>query len=256
VSLFEALFSPTLPTVLKGKAVDALHEFGREVNELQHRAAHTTGSEDAKALLMGWLKDIGYEQYLYDSEDSEKLAATRWTNVLDFVDWIARRCGGEIRNDGGTVEETERQTVLQVAQTISIIISLAERDTEQDVITLSTLHAAKGLEWPHVVLAGVNEGLLPFRSGDDDMTPERLEEERRLMYVGITRARLTLTVSTLMRRKKGRDTVAGVPSRFIAEMKLEEAGAREDPRERLKRLRAELVAKVAASAEALKSAAS
>ena len=243
VSLFEALFSPTLPTVLKGKAIDLLHAFGREVNELQHRAAHTTGAEDAKALLMGWLKDIGYEQHLYDSEDSEKLAQSRWTNVLDFVDWIARRCGGEIRNDGGLTEETERQTVLQVAQTISIIISLAERDAEQDVITLSTLHAAKGLEWPHVVLAGVNEGLLPFKSGDEDMTPERLEEERRLMYVGITRARLTLTVSTLMRRKKGRETVAGIPSRFIAEMKLEEAGAREDPRERLKRLRAELVAK-------------
>jgi ATP-dependent DNA helicase Rep len=247
VSLFEALFSPTLPTVLKGKAVDLLHDFGREVNDLQHRAAHTTGSEDAKALLLGWLKDIGYEQHLFDSEESEKLAATRWTNVLDFVDWIARRCGGEIRNDGGLTEETERQTVLQVAQTISIIISLAERDAEQDVVTLSTLHAAKGLEWPHVVLAGVNEGLLPFRSGDEDMTPERLEEERRLMYVGITRARLTLTVSTLMRRKKGRDTVAGVPSRFIAEMKLEEAGAKEDPRERLKRLRAELVAKAALS---------
>jgi len=249
VSLFEALFSPTLPTVLKGKAIDLLHGFGREVNELQHRAAHTTGAEDAKALLMGWLKDIAYEQHLYDSEDSEKLAQARWTNVLDFVDWIARRCGGEIRNDGGLTEETERQTVLQVAQTISIIISLAERDAEQDVITLSTLHAAKGLEWPHVVLAGVNEGLLPFKSGDDDMTPERLEEERRLMYVGITRARLTLTVSTLMRRKKGRETVAGIPSRFIAEMKLEEAGAKEDPRERLKRLRAELVAKAAASAE-------
>ena len=255
VSLFEALFSPTLPAVLKGKAVDLLHDFGREVNELQHRAAHTSGAEDAKALLMGWLKDIGYEQHLFDSEESEKLATARWSNVLDFVDWIARRCGGEIRNDGGLTEETERQTVLQVAQTISIIISLAERDAEQDVITLSTLHAAKGLEWPHVVLAGVNEGLLPFRSGsegDQDMTPERLEEERRLMYVGITRARLTLTVSTLLRRKKGRDTVAGVPSRFIAEMKLEEAGAREDPRERLKRLRAELAAKAAASAEALK----
>ena len=252
VSLFEALFSPTLPAVLKGKAVDLLHDFGREVNELQHRAAHTSGAEDAKALLMGWLKDIGYEQHLFDSEESEKLATSRWTNVLDFVDWIARRCGGEIRNDGGLTEETERQTVLQVAQTISIIISLAERDAEQDVITLSTLHAAKGLEWPHVVLAGVNEGLLPFKSGDEDMTPERLEEERRLMYVGITRARLTLTVSTLLRRKKGRDTMAGVPSRFIAEMKLEEAGAREDPRERLKRLRAELAAKAAASAEALK----
>jgi ATP-dependent DNA helicase Rep len=75
------------------------------------------------------------------------------------------------------------------------------------------------------------------------MTVERLEEERRLMYVGITRARLSLTVSTLRRRKKGRDTIAGVPSRFIAEMKLNEASAKEDPRERLKKLRDALAAK-------------
>ena len=61
-----------------------------------------------------------------------------------------------------------------MAQTISVIISLAERGDEQNVVTLSTLHAAKGLEWPHVVLAGVNEGLLPFRSEDDEMTAERL----------------------------------------------------------------------------------
>ncbi|MBK9361317.1 MAG: UvrD-helicase domain-containing protein [Rubrivivax sp.] len=245
-SLFEALFSPSLATVLKGKAIDALHEFGREVNELEHKARRTQGAGDAKALLLGWLKAIGYEQHLYDGEDSEKLAAARWTNVLDFVDWIARRCGGEVTQDGGSVE-TETQTVLQVAQTISVIISLAERGDEQDVVTLSTLHAAKGLEWPHVVLAGVNEGLLPFRSGDEDMTPERLEEERRLMYVGITRARQTLVVSTLRRRKRGRETVAGVPSRFIAEMKLDELTTREDPRERLKRMRAELAARVAAA---------
>jgi len=245
-SLFAALFSPSLAGVLKGKAMDALLEFGREVNALQDRAAHTTGAEDAKAMLLDWLKGIGYEQHLFDGEDSEKLAAARWGNVLDFIDWMARRCGGEIAEDGSP-DVTERQSVLQVAQTISVIISLAERGEEQDVVTLSTLHAAKGLEWPHVVLAGVNEGLLPFRSGDDDMTAERIEEERRLMYVGITRARHTLCVSTLKRRKKGRDTVMGVPSRFIAEMKLDEAGAKEDPREKLKRLRAELVAKAAAS---------
>jgi ATP-dependent DNA helicase Rep len=247
VSLFEALFSPTLASALKGKAIESLQEFGREVNDLEHRARHTRGSEDAKALLLEWLKAIGYEQHLYDGEDSEKLAAARWTNVLDFVDWIARRCGGEVSADGSNFE-SESQSVLQVAQTISVIISLAERGTEQDVVTLSTLHAAKGLEWPHVVLAGVNEGLLPFRSGDEDMTPERLEEERRLMYVGITRARTTLLVSTLRRRKKGRETVAGVPSRFIAEMKLDEVVAKEDPRERLKRLRAGLAAQVAAKA--------
>jgi ATP-dependent DNA helicase Rep len=242
VSLFEALFAESLHAVLGAKAVGSLHEFGRYVNDLEHKARHTQGSEDAKALLLEWLKDIGYEQHLYDSEDSEKLAASRWSNVMDFVDWIARRCGGELTQEGGTFE-SERQTVLQVAQTISVIISLAERGDEQDVVTLSTLHASKGLEWPHVVLAGVNEGLLPFKSDGEDMTPERLQEERRLMYVGITRARSTLVVSTLKRRKKGRDTVAGVPSRFIAEMKLHEAPNKEDPRERLKKLRAELAAK-------------
>jgi ATP-dependent DNA helicase Rep len=118
------------------------------------------------------------------------------------------------------------------------------------VVTLSTLHAAKGLEWPHVVLAGVNEGLLPFCGGgsdDEEETPQRLEEERRLMYVGITRARQTLIVSTLRRRKKGRDTVQGVPSRFIAEMKLHEAQAKEDPREKLKALRAAAASRAAAA---------
>jgi ATP-dependent DNA helicase Rep len=98
------------------------------------------------------------------------------------------------------------------------------------------------------MLVGVNEGLLPFRSGDEEMTAERLEEERRLMYVGITRARQTLALSTLRRRKKGRETVAGAPSRFIAEMKLNENQVREDPRERLKKLRDAMAAKSSAAA--------
>ncbi len=248
-SLFESLFSDSLAAQVGAKAIGSLHEFGRYLNELEHRARHTTGAEDAKALLLEWLKTIGYEQHLYDSEDSEKLAASRWTNVLDFIDWVSRRCGGELAADGSS-QIRERQTVLEVAQTISIIISLAERGDDADVVTLSTLHASKGLEWPHVWLAGINEGLLPFKLDAEEMSAEvigqRLEEERRLMYVGITRARTTLVVSTLRRRKKGRDTIQGIPSRFIAEMKLHEASTREDPRERLKRLRAELSAKVEA----------
>ncbi|MBL8305833.1 MAG: UvrD-helicase domain-containing protein [Rubrivivax sp.] len=250
ISLFEALFAPSLPSVLKGKALDALREFGRSVSDLQHRAGQTTGADDARPLLMGWLKDIGYEQHLMDGEDSERLAAARWGNVLDFVDWISRRCGGEVTQEAGSTFESERQSVLQVAQTIAVIISLAERDEQQDVVTLSTLHAAKGLEWPHVVLAGVNEGLLPFQSGSESaepMTPERLEEERRLMYVGITRAQRTLLVSTLRRRRKGRDTVQAVPSRFIREMKLDEAKVKDDPRERLKKLRDAMAAQAAAN---------
>jgi ATP-dependent DNA helicase Rep len=246
-SLFEALFSPSLSTALRDKALHALHEFGREVRDLEYRARHTEGEEAARAFLMEWLKAIGYEQHLLDTEDSERLAAARWSNVIDFVDWIARRCGGQLTQEGGTFE-TERQSVLQVAQTISVIISLAERQKDADVVTLSTLHAAKGLEWPHVVLAGVNEGLLPFAGGEEALTPERLHEERRLMYVGITRARRTLAVSTLRRRKRGRDTVAGVASRFIAEMRLDEReGVQESPRERLRRLREQLTEQTVAA---------
>ncbi len=246
-SLFEALFSDSLGAALNKKALGSLHEFGRYINDLEARARQAAGSEQAKAFLLGWLKDIGYEQHLFDGEDSEKLAAARWTNVLDFVDWISRRCGDEGGQAPGSLD-SERRSVLEVAQTISVIISLAERGDEQDVVTLSTLHAAKGLEWPHVLLAGVNEGLLPFKSGEDEMTTERLEEERRLMYVGVTRARTSLVVSTLRRRKRGRDTVAGVPSRFIAEMKLNEVTAvKENPLERLKRQRAEAAARAAAA---------
>jgi ATP-dependent DNA helicase Rep len=247
-SLFEALFAPSLGAVLKGRTLEALHAFGREVNELEHRARQTTGAEDAKALLLDWLKALGYEQHLFDSEDGgEKLAAARWANVLDFVDWIARRCGGQVQEVGGTFE-TEGTNVWQAAQTIAILAGIAERGDDGDVVTLSTLHAAKGLEWPHVMLAGVVEGLLPFKAEDDEMTAQRLEEERRLMYVGITRARSTLAVSTLRRRRRGRETVAARPSRFIAEMKLDEGAAKEDPRERLRRLREQLAAKAAAAA--------
>jgi ATP-dependent DNA helicase Rep len=250
-SLFEALFADSLGAVLSARALGSLHEFGRFVNDLEFRARHTTGAEDAKALLLGWLKDIGYEQHLHDGEDNDKLSSARWSNVLDFVDWVAKRCGGQLENDGASSFEAEKKSVLDVAQSISIIISLAERGDDQNVVTLSTLHAAKGLEWPHVALVSVNEGLLPFRSEDDDMTAQRLEEERRLMYVGITRARHTLAVSTLKRRKRGRDFVATLPSRFIGEMKLGEVKATENPREKLKALREAAALRAAQSSKKL-----
>jgi ATP-dependent DNA helicase Rep len=244
LSLFEALFADSLHTALPRKSVQALHEFGRFVNDLEYRARHAQGGDAARALLTGWLRDIGYEQHLFEGVDQARLAEARWANVLEFVDWITRRCGGEVAGDGsGAVSDAA--SVLQVAQTISLMHSLAERGDDADLVTLSTLHAAKGLEWPHVMLVGVNEGLLPFASEAQPITVQRLEEERRLVYVGVTRARHSLTLSVLKRRKRGRETVSAQPSRFIAEMKLDEATAREDPRERLKRLRAELVARTA-----------
>ncbi len=258
LSLFESLFSNSLSAVLPAKAVGSLHEFGRYLNDLEYRAKRTVGAEDARAFLAAWLKEIDYEKHIYDSEDSEKVAAARWTNVMDFCDWMAQRCGGQVDDTAGAVIASETKTMLEVVQTIALLSTISEREGDQNMVTLSTLHAAKGLEWPHVVLAGCCEGLLPFKLDDDDGTDPmktddialRLQEERRLMYVGITRAQRTLAVNWLRRRKKGRDTVAGIPSRFIAEMGLDKSTVKEDPREKIKALRAEFAKRAADTAQA------
>ena len=263
VSLFEALFSSSLGSVLSAKTVGSLHEFGRYVNDLEYRARHTVGAEAAKTFLLDWLKEIGYEKHLYDGEESEKVAASRWTNVLDFCDWMSARCGGQIDDAAGVTTSNEVKNLLEVAQTVSLLSTISEREKDQNVVTLSTLHAAKGLEWTHVMLVGVTEGMLPFKLGDDanpngradgPMSEDiltRLQEERRLMYVGITRAQRSLAVSWTRKRKKGREMIAAQPSRFIAEMGLDKNTVREDPREKLKALRAEFAKKAQDSADKL-----
>jgi ATP-dependent DNA helicase Rep len=257
LSMFEALFSNSLPSVLSTRALGSLHEFGRYVNDLEFRARLTTGADDARAFLNDWLKDIGYEKHLYDAEESEKAAASKWANVMEFCDWMAQRCGGQIDDTAGVTTGNEVKNLLEVAQTIALLSTLTEREKDQNVVTLSTLHASKGLEWPHVMLVGVTEGMLPFRLDDEPGTEHtneniavRLQEERRLMYVGITRAQRTLAVSWTRKRKKGREMIAAQPSRFIEEMGLDKATVKEDPREKLKALRAEFAQRAsAASAE-------
>ncbi len=268
LSLFEALFSSSLAAALSGKALGSLHEFGRYVNDLQFRARHTEGAENATLFLAEWLKEIGYEKHLYDGEESATLAASKWANVVEFCEWMAQRCGGQVEGVAG-VDEREIKNLLEVSQTIALLSTLSEREKDQNVVTLSTLHASKGLEWPHVMLVGVNEGVLPFKlkenSGadgtvvrDEEAVAEdlatRLQEERRLMYVGITRAQRSLAVSWARRRKKGRELVAALPSRFIAEMALDQATTKEDPREKLRALRAEFAQKALASSAAASAA--
>ena len=257
-SMFGALFNGMLPAAIPKRAMDGLHEFGRYINYLEYSARRTVGAEDARAFLNEWLKEIGYEQHLYDNEDSEKVAAARWSNVMEFCDWMAQRAGGQIDDTAGAVVAKETKSLLEVSQTIALLSTISEREQEQDMVTLSTLHASKGLEWPHVVLVGVTEGMLPFKLDDDegrqqkvtDDVLQRLQEERRLMYVGITRAQRTLAVSWTKKRKKGREMVSAQPSRFIAEMGLDKTTAREDPREKLKALRAEFAAKAQATTAA------
>ncbi|MCW5319984.1 ATP-dependent DNA helicase Rep [Verminephrobacter aporrectodeae subsp. tuberculatae] len=252
-SMFGALFNAMLPAAVPKRALDGLHEFGRCINDLEYRARHTLGAEAARAFLHTWMAEIGYEQHLCDSEDSAQAAAARWGNVLEFCDWMAQRAGGQIDDSADAGAPTK--SLLEVAQGIALLSTLSGREQEADRVTLSTLHASKGLEWPHVILAGATEGMLPFKidaaagreQEPDDDTLQRLQEERRLMYVGITRAQRTLAVSWSKKRKKGRELVAAQPSRFIAEMGLDKGSTREDPRAKLRALRAEFAARAQAA---------
>jgi ATP-dependent DNA helicase Rep len=265
--LFESLFSSSIATALPANTLDSLYEFGRYVNDVQHRFSHISGQENAKPILLEWLAEIGYEKHLYETEENEKQAQNRWTNVLDFVDWMAARCGGE--HDGDQITKPIK-TLMEVSQAVALLSTIGEREKEADVITLSTLHAAKGLEWPHVLLVGVCEGLLPYarkpeenggKDGEDSSDDSSgvvdasvalpIQEERRLMYVGITRAQRTLQVSWPGKRKKGRDLVDAMPSRFIEEMALEVERPQVDHQERLKIMREQLKKKADESTKIL-----
>ena len=199
VSLFAAAFEEGFAHRVAPRQLEPLLEFGQFINRMQERA----GRESANLVLPDLLKAIDYETYLYDHEE-ERVAQTRWANVCEFANWINKK--GEL--DG--------KTLIELTQSIALINMLdKQNDEEVDAVQLSTLHASKGLEYPHVFLVGIEEGILPHRESTE---PSKVEEERRLMYVGITRAQRTLHISFCERRKQAREFVPCEPSRFIDEM--------------------------------------
>jgi ATP-dependent DNA helicase Rep len=199
VSLFEAVYTSAARERLQPRQHEQLREFCEFVNRISFRAE----KEPADQVLDDLMQAIGYEVWLYDSEEP-RAAETRWNNVQDFIRWLKTR------------SQEDEKNLLEVTQMVALITLLDEReDGEADLVKLSTLHAAKGLEYDHVFLAGAEEGTLPHREAADE---GRLDEERRLMYVGITRARKSLTVTYCERRKRAGEWVGCEPSRFISEM--------------------------------------
>jgi ATP-dependent DNA helicase Rep len=197
-SLFAAIYAPGLEAELNVKQRTSLREFGDFIKRMEARAAQ----EPAGTVLNDLVRAIGYESWLFESLEPRE-AEGRWANVSDLVAWLEKK-GVE-----------ENKNLLELAQSVALLSMLDQNDGEQDAVQLATLHAAKGLEFRHVFLVGVEEGLLPHR---DSLEPAKLEEERRLMYVGITRAQASLTVSHCEKRKQGRELMVREPSRFIVEM--------------------------------------
>ena len=208
-SMFAAMFETGIETQLAARQLEPLRAFGAFMNRIAHRAAH----EPAAQVLDDLMEAIGYRAWLYDTLD-DKAAAARWQNVCDFVDWMKKRA------------EDDGATLARLAQSVAILSQLDRGDDDQDAVRLTTVHASKGLEFPHVFIIGCEEGLMPHHGdarADDDAEPEppaRIEEERRLMYVAVTRAQRSLTITWCRKRKRARDLQSREPSRFLAEMGL------------------------------------
>ncbi len=198
VSLFEAAYESGMAHQLQPKQLADLIEFCDFINRMQERAS----KEECTPVLDDLMQAIDYEAWLFDSQDPRQ-AETKWNNVTDFTGWIKRK------------SEADNKTLADMTQTIALMNLLESRNEEPDAVSLSTLHAAKGLEFGHVFLVGIEDGILPHRQCT---LPEQIEEERRLMYVGITRAQRSLQISYCAKRRQGKEWQTCEPSRFIAEL--------------------------------------
>lgn len=199
-SLFAAAHEEGFRMQVQAAQLEPLGQFCDFLSALQARAPR----EPAGELVEELLKAIGFEAWLYDSEDSPRIAETKWKNVQELVAWLARKA------------EADGKNLLELTQTIALITMLEGREEgEVDAVKMSTLHASKGLEYPHVFLVGCEEGILPHSESVDN---GMVEEERRLMYVGITRAQRSLTLSYCVKRKRAGEWQFVEPSRFLDEI--------------------------------------
>ncbi|BBD76381.1 UvrD-helicase domain-containing protein [Hydrogenophilus thermoluteolus] len=198
LSLFAALFETGAEAHVPAAPLAAMREFAAFLNRFRYRAEREPAGRVARELFAAVGLD---DHYLTTMEPREAEQRTR--SLDEFLGWIERR---------GEADGTD---LLNIVQTITLIARLERDDETPDAVQLATLHAAKGLEFPHVFLVGVEEGLLPHQSSID---AGDIEEERRLMYVGITRAQRSLTITYCEKRRDGKEWRSVEPSRFIAEM--------------------------------------
>ena len=201
ISLFGACFEPGLKAEMQERSAEKLREFATWVS----RTAEQAESEPAAAVVKQMLEDIGYRGWLEESAKDLPTAERKWENVQEFVEWLERPQG----EAAGTLTDTLGKLALMD------MLDRNADDKNQDAVQLMTLHAAKGLEFPHVFLVGMEEEILPHRNS---LEGDALEEERRLCYVGITRARQTLTLTYADKRKKYGEEIACEPSRFLKEL--------------------------------------
>ncbi|MCT8682970.1 DNA helicase Rep [Glaesserella parasuis] len=205
VSLFEAIFDFELIQRLTPKPYQALQDFARWVVELSDQAVRS----EPKSAIQDMLAKIQYEAYLYETAATPKSAEMQSRNVQTLFEWVEKMLEGD--------ELSEPMSLNQVVTNLTLrdMMERGEDDDESDQVQLMTLHASKGLEFPHVFLIGMEEGILPHQTSIDE---DNVEEDRRLAYVGITRAQQTLTFSLCKERRQYGEVIKPEISRFLLEL--------------------------------------
>jgi DNA helicase-2/ATP-dependent DNA helicase PcrA len=184
---------------LKARALTAFGEFFALIEKYRRLRGEMSASEVSRTLV----DELGILRRYKDEGTPEALA--RWENVQELLSAITEFT--TIR-DGATLED--------FLQDVSLVSDIDTYDAAANAVTLMTLHSAKGLEFPVVFLTGLEEGLLPFYSSSPDR--KDLEEERRLCYVGMTRAKLKLYMSWARMRFRFAEMSYQSPSRFLEEI--------------------------------------
>ncbi|ENM3878891.1 TPA: DNA helicase Rep [Vibrio cholerae] len=209
-SLFTASFELGLEQHLSGRGLDNLRRFTEWLVAIADNAERGNTVETVRSLV----RDIRYEDWLYETSASPKAAEMRMKNVSDLYSWIV----ADLEGDNPDQQEKTLKEVVQ-RLTLRDMMERGEENDDSDAVQLMTLHASKGLEFPYVYLIGAEEGILPHQTSIDE---ENVEEERRLMYVGITRAQRELTFMVCKERRQFGELIKPTQSRFLDELPQED----------------------------------
>ncbi|MEQ1740504.1 MAG: DNA helicase Rep [Methyloglobulus sp.] len=210
ISLFAASAELGLSQTVSSKSIARLAKFYDWIIATAERVER----DDTFAVIEKMINEIGYGQWLRENSKTSESAERKMNNVAELINWLKR------------IADKEGQEQKPLAEIIAniMLMDILERNQEEesgDQVSLMTLHSAKGLEFQHVFLVGMEENILPHQNtieSDDVNGTNGIEEERRLAYVGITRAQRTLTFSYCTHRKKYGDVTECQPSRFLGEL--------------------------------------
>ncbi|XPE43222.1 3'-5' exonuclease [Shigella flexneri] len=203
-SMFTASFDMGLSQTLSGRGYEALTRFTHWLAEIQRLA-----EREPIAAVRDLIHGMDYESWLYETSPSTKAAEMRMKNVNQLFSWMTEML------EGSELDEPMTLTQVVTRFTLRDMMERGESEEELDQVQLMTLHASKGLEFPYVYMVGMEEGFLPHQSSIDE---DNIDEERRLAYVGITRAQKELTFTLCKERRQYGELVRPEPSRFLLEL--------------------------------------